>query len=334
MANFPLVSINLAVRNGEKYIKHCLRAIKDQSYPNLKVIVFDNNSNDNTRLIAKNEFPEFKLIENSENYHPGESWNKCAELCKGEYILALCVDVILEKDFIKNAVRRMESDKSIGVLQSKTLIYDFKNQKLTDIIDTTGFEIFRSRRIVNRGHGAKDIGQFEKPEEIFSYEGACGFFRKTALEEVKINGQVFDEDFIWYADDIDLGWRLTLFGWKNFYDSSIIAWHDRSTTHRLSKDFLDFIQSRKNLPREKKCWDYVNQRLTMVKNDISGQFLKDLPFFISREMKLWFYFLFFERSTLWGIFSFIKLLPKMTAKRKIIMAKKKLANGEIKNWFK
>lgn len=334
MNNHPLVTINLVVRNGEKYIRHCLKAIKNQSYPNLEVIVFDNNSNDKTPLIVKQEFPQFQLIENSKNCYVGGGFNKCIELSRGKYILALCVDVICEKDFIKNAARKMESDRTIGVLQSKTLIYDFKNQKLTDNIDTAGFEIFRSRRIINRGHGAKDIGQFEKPEEIFSYEGAAGFFRKEALQKAKINGQIFDEDFVWYGDDIDLGWRLNLLGWKNFYDPSVIAWHDRSTTHRLSRGYRDFIQSRKSLPLEKKRWDYINQRLMMVKNDIAAQFLCDFPFFIFREAKLWIYFLLFERSTLLGVLDFIKLLPKMAAKRKIIMSKKKLADKEIKNWFK
>lgn len=333
MANHPLVSINLAVRNGEKYIRYCLKAVKNQSYPNLEVIIFDNNSEDQTKQIVKKEFREFQLIENPKTYRPGKSWNKCIEFCKGEYVLALCADVILEKDFIKNAAQRMDGDRSIGALQSKTLIYDFKNQKLTDIIDTAGFEIFRSRRIANRGHGAKDIGQFEKPEEIFSYEGACGFFRRQALEEAKINGQIFDEDFVWYADDIDLGWRLNLFGWKNFYDPSVVAWHDRSTTQRLSRGYWDFIKSRKNIPQEKKRWDYINQRLAMVKNDAAAQFLSDFPFFIFREAKLLAYFLLFEPSTLSGLFDFIKLSSKMIAKRKIIMSKKKMVDKEIKNWF-
>lgn len=334
MANYPLVSINLLVRNGEKYIKACLKAISDQSYSNSEVIIFDNNSDDQTPLIAQKEFPKFRLIRNSKNYYVGGGFNRCIEHDKGEYILALCVDVILDKDFIKNAAERMEKDKTIGALQSKTLIYDFKNQKLTDIIDTTGFEIFRSRRIINRGHGSKDKGQFNEAGQIFSYEGAAGFFRKQALENAKIDGQVLDEDFVWYADDIDLGWRLTLLGWKNFYDPSVIAWHDRSTTHRLSSGYRDFIESRKNLPPEKKRWDYANQRLAIIKNDILDQFIYDLPFFLFREIKLWIYFLFFERSTLLGILDIIKQLPKMSAKRKIIMSKKKITDKEIKLWFR
>jgi len=333
MSNYPLVSVNLVVKDGEKYIRRCLQSVKEQSYPNLEVIIFDNNSKDETKIIAKKEFPEFTLVENDRNYYPGGGFNRCFAQSRGKYMLALCADVILDKDFVKNAADAMEKDGKIGVLQSKTLLYNFEKQTLTDIIDTAGFQIFRSRRIINRGHGEKDYGQFQTPEEIFSYEGAAGFFRQKALEDAKIDGQVFDEDFIWYADDIDLGWRLTLLGWKNFYEPRAIAWHVRSTTKRLSKGYRDFIAIRKDIPADKKRWDYANQRLAMVKNEIFSGFLKDFPFFIFREIKLWIYFLFFERSSFLAFRNIIKMLPKMIAKRKKIMAKKKVSAKEIRKWF-
>lgn len=334
MTSHPLVSINLVVKDGAKYMRLCLEAVSRQSYPNLEVIVFDNASKDETKTIVKKEFPEFRLIANSRNYYPGGGFNRSFAESRGKYLLALCADVILDKDFAKNAVNRMESDEKIGALQPKILKYDFTDRAFTGIIDTTGFEIFRSRRIVNRGHGEKDRGQFETPEEIFSYEGAAGLFRRAALEDAKISGQIFDEDFVWYADDIDLGWRLTLLGWKNFYDPRVIAWHDRSTTKRTSRDYGDFVALRKTIPSAKKRWDYANQRLAMVKNETFSGFIKDFPFFAVRETKLWIYFLLFERSSLFAFWNFFRLLPKMIAKRKIIMARKKISGKEMEKWFK
>lgn len=333
MSDYPLVSIDLVVKDGGKYIRRCLESVSAQSYPNLEVIVFDNDSRDGTKAIVKKEFPRFALVENDKNYYPGGGWNRCFARSRGKYILALSADVVLDKDFVKNAVDAMEKDGKIGALQSKTLLYDLEKQIPTDIIDTAGFLIFRSRRMVNRGHGEKDRGQFDAPEKIFSYEGAAGFFRKEALEDAKIDGQVFDEDFIWYADDIDLGWRLTLLGWKNFYEPRVVAWHVRSTTKRLSKGYRDFITIRKGLPAAKKKWDYANQRLMMVKNETVSGFLKDFPFFIFREIKLWIYFLFFERSSLAAFGDIAKMLPQMIAKRKKIMAKKRTSAEETRKWF-
>lgn len=349
----PLVSINLVVRNGEKYLRGCLNAILNQTYKNLELTVFDNNSDDKTKEIVRKEFPQFRLIENKVNYNFGTGQNRCAKLTKGKYILGLCVDVFLDKDFVKIAVATMEADEKIGALQAK--IYkmthlatrspseregDLQFQK-TNVIDTAGFEIYRSRRIVNRGHGEKDKGRFSKPEEIFSYEGACPFFRRTALEDAAVpvssgdgRKEYHDEDFWWYADDIDLGWRLRLFGWKSFFNPDVIAYHDRSTTKRLSKGYLDFIKTRRELPALKKRLDWQNTQLTFIKNDIYSNILKDFFPFFKRQFSLFVYFLIFEQSTLLAVPKIIWFLPRMLEKRRYIMKHKKASAEEMEKWFK
>src|SRR3989338_6705573 len=153
----PLVSISLVVRNEKKYIRDCLRSVKDQTHDNLELTVLDNNSGDRTKEIIKKEFPAFRLIEHRENIGFGPAQNRCLEITKGEYVLGLCVDVALNENFVAKAVEVMKSDKKIGALQAK--IYKTENGRPTNIIDTTGFEIFKSRRGGNRGHGGKDNGQ-------------------------------------------------------------------------------------------------------------------------------------------------------------------------------
>ncbi|MEK7123998.1 MAG: glycosyltransferase family 2 protein [Patescibacteria group bacterium] len=347
----PLVSVNLVVRNGEKYVRGCLSAVLNQTYGNLELTVFDNNSTDGTKEIVRKEFPRFRLIENNVNYNFGTGQNRCAGLTKGEYILGLCVDVFLDKDFIKNAVAVMEADKKIGALQAK--IYKMacdleatppsrKNEcRKTNIIDTAGFEIYRSRRIVNRGHGEEDKGQFNKSEEIFSYEGACPFFRRAALEDAAVpssaadgHKEFHDEDFWWYADDIDLGWRLRLFGWKSFFAPDVIAYHDRSTTKRLSKGYRDFVKMRRELPALKKRLDWQNTQLTLLKNDICANVLKDFFPFFRRQFSLFVYFLIFEQSTLPAIPKILLMLPRMLKKRRYIIKYKRASAEEMERWFR
>ena len=283
--SIPLVSINLVVRNGEKYIRDCLKSVKNQSYQNIEITIFDNNSTDGTKEIAGKEFPEFRLVENNANYGFGPGQNRCLKLTKGEYILGLCVDIVLDKDFVKNAVARMESDRKIGALQAK--IYKSENGAPTNIIDSCGFEIFKSRRVVNRGHGEKDSAKFNKPEEVFSYEGAVPFWRRQALLESAIFGEIHDEDFFWYADDIDLGWRMRLFGWKQVYNPQVIAWHDRSTTKGVSHNWLGYfrrVKERRKIPIKKRRLDWSNVRFTIIKNDYIINMLKDLPRIAAREI--------------------------------------------------
>lgn len=328
----PLVSINLVVRNGEKYIRNCLLPVKNQSYNNIEVTIFDNASDDGTKEIIKKEFPQFRLIENNFNYGFGPGQNRCLKITKGKYILGLCVDVEPDRDFVKNAVTRMESDSNIGALQAK--IYKMENGNKTDAIDSCGFEIYRSRRIVNRGHGEKDSGQFSKSEEIFSYEGAAPFWRRQAMEECAVFGEIHDEDYFWYSDDIDLGWRMRLFGWKSFFDPSVIAWHDRSTTKRLSRDWRDFIKLRETIPPKKRLLDWQNMHLTFIKNDLFASVLKDFKPFLVREIKLFLYILIFEPYTLLALPKIARLLPRILKKREYIMEHRKATQQEIEKWFR
>ena len=327
----PLVSITLVVRNGEKYIRDCLLSVRAQTYKNLELTVLDNSTTDATRDIVATEFPEFHLIAHPGNTYFGPGQNMCMPLTHGKYILGLCADVVLDTHFTERAVAAMEQDSTVGAVQAK--IYRRENGMTTDIIDTTGFVIFKSRRIINRGHGEKDEGQYDAREEVFSYEGAVPFWRRQALEESAVWGEAHDEDYIWYADDIDLGWRMRLFGWKSMYEPTVIAHHDRSTTKRLSGGRKDFIAMRKELPARKKMLDWQNQHFTFIKNDLFVYALKDIWYVLPRELAFFAYIVIFEPYTLRALPHMIRMLPRMLRKRRYIMKHKKTARTEMDQWF-
>ena len=215
-----LVTINLVVLNGEKYIRHCLDAVLAQTYPheNIEINILDNNSTDNTKSIVKDfgfrisdfGFTRFNFVESKLNLGVWPGQEELLKHTNGQYVVALCVDVLMDKDFIKNAVETMEKDEKIGALQPKIYKFELSNLQPTTynlqpkIIDTCGFKIFKSRRIVNIGHGLsfaeasafsklsanRSEGKgfnFDKQQEIFAVEGAVPVFRKEALESCRVS---------------------------------------------------------------------------------------------------------------------------------------------------
>lgn len=345
--------MHLIVHNGEKYISKCLEALAKQTYTNIRVRVFDNASTDSTRDLAKNMYPGAEIIKFNKNYILGGGFNRSLYYTKSPYVVGLSVDVLIAPDFIEKAVLAMEENKKAGVLQAKILRWDFEKNKKTKIIDTTGMQIFKSRRIINRGHGEEDKEQYDTPEEIFCYEGAVPFFRREALEDAKMDKfkpfyapytdsadrarypyEYLDEDFIWYADEVDLGWRLRLLGWGSWYEPTVRAWHDRQTTHTLSGSHKNFIKHRKTVPAFKRKLDFQNQRLTFIKNDFWVNMLLDAPWFLKRELFLFVYILIWERSSLGAYLNIVRMLPKMIKKRRIIMNKKTVSANEMREWFK
>jgi GT2 family glycosyltransferase len=198
MKSNPLVTINIVVLNGEKYIRECLNCVRNQTYKNIEVQIFDNGSTDRTKEIAR-EFPEFKLIESRSNLGMWPGQEKALETSNGDYIVALSVDVMLHTQFIEKGLTAFESNPRIGALQAK--IYSYRHEQLTDgsyqasrAIDTCGFRIERSRRVTNIGHGQHDSEQFVHPREIFAVEGAVPFFRREALDAVQIGDHIIDHD--------------------------------------------------------------------------------------------------------------------------------------------
>lgn len=332
------IAINLVVLNGEKYIEHCLNSVLKQSFPHeqIQINILDNGSTDNTRLLIQDlefrisnyNFPKVNFV--MSNFNHG-MWGGQEELLKKTqtpYVVFLSVDVVLDKDFIKEAVLAMDENPNLGGLQAKI----FQSHS-NEIIDTCGFKIFRSRKIVNIGHGEKDNGQFKTTKNIFGVEGAVPIFRTEALESIRVLGEIADHDLFWYAEDLDVAWRLNLAGWKQLYNPKIIAWHDRQTTKRTSSSFLDFVRLRRTIPLRKRRLEWRNIRCTIVKNDYIINILRDLPQILKREVLMTIYLAIFETAVLTEIFTLIKYIPRMLKKRRAILSRALTSKEEIRSYF-
>jgi len=338
----PLVTINVVVLNGERYIRECLTAVRAQTHDNLEVNIFDNNSADRTREIVQKEFPEFNLIAHYTNLSMWGGQEESLKYSHGKYVVALSVDVMLHREFIEKAVTIGEDDHRIGAIQAK--IYSYEYDQLADgsyhasrTIDTCGFRVERSRRVTNIGHGQHDSDEFVHAGEVFAVEGAVPFFRREALDSIRVDGEIVDHDFFWYGDDVDFGWRMRLFGWKQWFDPDVRAYHDRSTTKGLSHNFSDYLRRvkiRQQIPQRKRILDARNIWFTIVKNDYIINILRDLPFILVRQALTFGYWLLFEPKTFAAVPQFFQLLPKMLRKRKLIMERAKATPSEIHRWIR
>ncbi len=268
-----------------------------------------------------------------------------------EYIVVLSVDVVMADDFIERAIEVIDKNSKIGALQAKIYQFDIDSYPASlasKTIDTCGFQIQRSRRVTNIGHGEEDHGQFDKAGEIFGVEGAVPVFRKTALDSIRIGSssndseqfpsEIADHDLFWYAEDLDVAWRIRLAGWQEWYDPSIIAWHDRGTTksqaHGGWLHYISRVPARHQVSLKKRRLEWRNTRWTRIKNDYIINVLKDLPYILWREIEVLGYTILFEPGVLAELPRFIKLIPKMLKKRSQILSKAKVTPEQIHQFFK
>ncbi|MBU4351421.1 glycosyltransferase family 2 protein, partial [Patescibacteria group bacterium] len=124
MLNNPLVTISIPTFNSEKTLGLCLDAVLKQTYGNFEVNVIDGNSKDKTILIAKEKGVKDIAV------YSGALLGARLEglkMARGEYVLLLDSDQILNKDAIKQAVEKIEQGFDMLIFeetscQSKTFI--------------------------------------------------------------------------------------------------------------------------------------------------------------------------------------------------------------------
>jgi len=340
----PLVTVSILTYNGLKYLKYCFNSVFSQSYPNLEIIVLDNNSSDGTIDYLKKIKPrkDLRIILNPENLGFSKGHNRNIGESRGKFILCLNQDAVLDRNFIQSAVETFENGKRIGAVQGKLYRWqigisasqDTRAYHVSRIIDTTGLEILKNRRIINRGQGQIDQGQFEKTEEIFGTDAAAVFYRREALEDVKILDEYFDQDFFAYKEDVDLAWRLRLYGWRAVYQPKAIAWHDRTAGDSAAINYFFIIRERLKINKFGKYLAFKNQRLTQIKNEQIYLLFKHLPWVLPKEIASWIYVILFEKYTWKAIKDLFQQIPSAWQKRKIIMSRKRTGAKEMEKWFK
>lgn len=318
----PKISINILTYNGQDLIESCLKSVLKQTYSNIEILVVDNASKDET---VSRIGQGIRVIENKKNLGFTGGHNIGIRESKGDYVLCLNQDVVLDKDFVKNTVQVMEVDEKIAAVQGK--LYKAKN-----IIDTTGLLMFKNRRIVSRGQGEKDENQY-KGGEIFGADGAAPLYRRKALENIKIKQDYFDEDFFMYKEDVDLAWRLQLYGWKAVYEPKAMGYHLRGAGEEAVKNYVKIVKERQKISEFAKYHSFKNQRLMQIKNELCSLFFRDFCRIIIKEIGAWVYVLLFEKYTWKAIKELFKQAPSAWHKRKIIMARKKVGAKEIKKWL-
>lgn len=284
------ISIVLIHYNTPHFLHTCLDSIFNQTYGNIEVIFIDNNSPDKDGLeYVKKEYghhENLQIIDNEDNLGYAKAANQGIKASDGEFVVITNPDIIYTPEYFEKIIARVEKDNNIAGITGKVIKYDFENKKPTDLIDTVGLFAFKNRRIIDRGQGLQDKGQFDQEEEVFGVSGACPLYRREALDDVKIMDEYFDEDFFMYKEDVDLSWRFLLYGWKNLYFPGALAYHGRGTGVLDRTTTGKTLKHRGKLSRFQKKYSFKNQLLMEKKNDLGFSFHRlmkrlAIPFYIT-----------------------------------------------------
>lgn len=222
--------------NVEYFLEQCLNsvfhALKNVSG---EVFVVDNDSIDSSIEMVKEKFPEAILIENKKNVGFSIANNQAIAQAKGEYVLLLNPDTVVEEDTFVRCVDFMDEHLEAGGLGVRMI--DGKGRFLPESkrgLPTPKVAFYKIFGISKLFPKSKRFGQYHlgfldefETNEIDVLSGAYMLMRREALEKVG----VLDEAFFMYGEDIDLSYRIKLGGFKNYYfpETQIIHYKGEST---------------------------------------------------------------------------------------------------------
>ncbi|MFH1430592.1 MAG: glycosyltransferase family 2 protein [Candidatus Uhrbacteria bacterium] len=323
--------LQLVVWNGAHYLPHHLASLRTQSFRDWELVVIDNGSTDSSPRVLEEQLAEFsqqtRLICNRENRGFSGGHNQAFVSAESEYVQLLNQDTVLDPSYLERLVAFLEARDDVAAVQGALLRWDFERNVQTDVIDTLGLKMCRSRRVceLSTGHQLSTISSHGAPSrEIFGVSGALPMYRRTSVIAVASGGALFDEAYGSYKEDIDLAWRLRGAGWRAFVIPTACAWHDRTADAGKRR--------RSRSPMERRL-SYRNHLMTIIKNEQWRTFRRDWRPIVWYEMRKLGYACMCEWGTLRGFFEVLYALPRLLRQRRTILARATAPPEVMRRWF-
>lgn len=232
----PLVSALIVNYNVRASLLDALRALYASSGVSVEAIVVDNASNDGSADAVEAEFPQVTVIRLHENVGFGRANNAGLESCRGDLVLLLNPDVMVDKNCGRNLAGFLSTTTEAGAagpnLQRPDGRPDLAARRAFPSPTSALYRFAglsrlfpRSRRFnrYNLGHLSMD-----SVHEIDAGTAACLMVRRTVIDQVGF----FDPDYFMYGEDLDLCYRIRQGGWKIYYVPDAVAVHLKGTSTR------------------------------------------------------------------------------------------------------
>ncbi|MFL5732224.1 MAG: glycosyltransferase family 2 protein [Chloroflexia bacterium] len=229
----PHASVIVPTRNGARLLAECLEALQRQIFRDFEVIVVDDASTDGTRELLA-EHPEVDKVVTL----PGErghgfvaAANAGLAAARGDVLVLLNNDAVPDSDWLKELLGALDRNPWASMAASKLLLYD-----RPDTFHSTG-DYYGPDGVPNsRGVWQRDVGQYDREEEVFGPCAAAAAYRRAVLADLASSGgtqpprRVLDAQFWMYCEDVDLNLRARLRGHRAVYAPRARARHRLSAT--------------------------------------------------------------------------------------------------------
>ncbi len=244
----PQLSVITVNYNGTADTIEMLESIKKANYEFIEVIVVDNASKTDPTIEIHSHFPEVKVIRSDENLGFAGGNNLGIKVAKGNYIMLLNNDTLVDADFAEPIVNAFEQNPDVGIVGSKIHfshspgIMQYAGSTKINPLTLTSFAI---------GWGEKDNGQYDKEGYTHLSHGAAMTVSRKAIEKA---GMMEDGYFLYYEE---LDWCLQILkaGFKIWFQPKSLIHHKESMSVGKSSPLKEYYKTRNRILLARRNFD-------------------------------------------------------------------------------
>ncbi len=234
----PLVSVCIPAYNNAGYIGETIESILSQTYHNLELIIVDDNSKDRTWEILQEYAGKdirVKVFRNEQNLGMTGNWNRCLQLCSGDFIKLICADDMIDSHAVEREAKAMEENPGVNLVESDTRLVDINGKK------TGAYKRYHASGVVS----GKKVAKASLIWKDFFGAPLNNLIRSTALKETGY----FDAEFT-YILDFDFWVRIACTGDLYIIHELLNSFrvrNDSNTGQLIGRDRKTYVEEHRRL---------------------------------------------------------------------------------------
>jgi GT2 family glycosyltransferase len=303
-----------------------MEAIAALSHRPLEVVVIDCASRDGSLETARAHAPAglpSQAIGLAENLGFAGGMNAALARTSAPWVLTLNADARPAPDYVTRLLERARAhpDLKAGAVTGRLARPSLDGQPPR--LDACGMYWLRSWRHLDRGSGEMDRGQFSTPEKVFGATGAASLFRRAALDDVAIAGEIFDGRFHSFREDAELCFRLRERGWEVLYEPAAVCEHRR----------FNLPERRSAMPAYVNFHSLKNRYLLRIDHQTGTNFLRTFFPTLVRDLAALGWVLLRERSSLAAYGWLWRNRRDLLQRRRTVQGRRTVPAREVDRWF-